>query len=88
MVPVLVLESSSINFSNFSLAKYEDNSILLPQVYIPAFHLYLFEFPANAVVAEVGVGVGGCLKMQESFLVHFGQNLQMVEDVPVGTELP
>ena len=52
---------------------------------MPAFHLYLFEFPANAVVVVVGVGVGGCLKMQDSFLVHCGQNLQMVEDVPVAT---
>ena len=50
-----------------------------------AFHLYLLEFPANAVVVVVGVGVGGCLKMQDSFLVHCGQNLQMVEDVPVAT---
>ena len=55
---------------------------------MPAFHLYLFEFPANAVV--VGVGVGGCLKMQvPGFLLQFGQNLQMVlEEDPVGTELP
>ena len=50
---------------------------------MPAFHLYLFEFPANAVV--VGVGVGGCLKRQDSFLEHCGQNLQMVEDVAVAT---
>ena len=53
---------------------------------MPAFHLYLFEFPANAVVVEVWVAF-------HLYLLEFPANavvveVEMLEDVPAGTEFP